>query len=150
EHGKLVWAIGPDIAERAKEGLYLGAPLPLDKKLHVLNEQKGDLRLLTMNPANRMPGRPPAVEKTLSVLKLLPGDEASSQLLRRTQPLHLASTDDLLVCPTHAGILVGVDRAKMEVRWTYRYRDAKVPTPNLPHWQGASPVVADKSVVFTA
>jgi len=150
ENGKIVWGIGPEIADRAKEGLFLGAPVTLDKKIHALNERAGELRLLTLDPAKRKPGQPPPVDKTLTLLKVPAAEIAANHTLRRTQPLHLAHAAGLLVCPTHAGVLVGVDRAKMGMRWTYRYRDEKTPAPSLPCWQAASPVIHKESILFTA
>src|SRR5207249_3879660 len=45
--------------------------------------------------------------------------------LRRTQPVHLAYGDGVLVCPTNAGAVLGVDLLTQDLVWAYTYREGK-------------------------
>src|SRR5207249_1098283 len=51
--GKLAWEIGgPDEKDpRLVDTYFLGSPLPLNGRLHVLSEKMQELRLLTLDPA---------------------------------------------------------------------------------------------------
>src|SRR5262249_20726827 len=92
---------------------------------------------------------------------------------RRTQAVHFACADGVLVCPTHNGVLLGIDVATHSLLWSYSYRpaattfgvSAPVPTGGpvsypvaypgaqnvqLPAWKGSVPVIAGCRVVFTA
>jgi outer membrane protein assembly factor BamB len=157
--GKLLWdtesytnAIKPNPGNT----YFLGTPIVSNGKLFVVNENGSDLRLLTVNPDFRKwkpnkEGSPVfEPEKTLSLLKIPEAEQTLNSPLRRTQPLHIAQTGDLLICPTNVGVVFGVDPKKMEVRWQYRYRAKKAPAPILPQWQFASPIVGKDRIVFTA
>jgi outer membrane protein assembly factor BamB len=152
--GKVLWD-SYDYAGRKSQfpdGYFLGAPVPLAGKLYALNETAAELRLLAID-LDRAKWKNPQevqVEKSVTLTKIAAGEQVRNHALRRTQPLHIAQADGLLVCPTNAGVLLGVDRAKMEVRWKYEYRDAKADTPKLPHWQAACPIVVKDRIVFTA
>ncbi|MBI3822227.1 MAG: PQQ-binding-like beta-propeller repeat protein [Planctomycetes bacterium] len=153
--GKLVWDSYDFSGMKSvfPNTYFLGAPLPQDGKLYVLSEKDADLRLLVGN-LDRKKWKSPSqleFEKTLPLVKIPAGEQVREHTLRRTQPLHIAHADGLLVCPTHAGTLVGVDRVKLEVRWEYVYRDAdKTPAPKLPLWQAATPIIHKDRIVFTA
>jgi hypothetical protein len=134
------------------ESHFLGAPLAIDQKLFALNEKADELRLVTI-ALDAKKWKVPSdaeIEKSLVLTKIAAAEQIQKNPLRRTQALHLAQAGDLLVCPTHAGVLVGVDRAKMAVRWTYQYRAANVPSPNHPYWQASSPIIHKDRIVFTA
>jgi outer membrane protein assembly factor BamB len=152
--GKIVWEINriDEAASPFKDHFFLGAPLPVEGKLYFLGEHAGALRLLTIDRGRKLwplPGSPP-LEKALALLMIRDAERAPDHLLRRTQPLHLAHADRLLVCPTNSGVLLGVDRVKMLVRWQYRYRDEKAEAPNLPSFQAACPIIHKDRIIFTA
>jgi outer membrane protein assembly factor BamB len=158
--GKIKWDIvtidNPffeDVLPEFKESYFVGAPFPVNRKLFLLNEKSGELCLMVLDPSATKVWKStvvPTLEKSTSLIKIADAERASKNLLRRTQPLHIAQADDLLVCPTHAGVLFGVERGKMKVRWDYRYRAEKTVAPKLPFWQAACPIVTKDRIAFTA
>jgi outer membrane protein assembly factor BamB len=85
---------------------------------------------------------------------------------RRTQAVHLAFGEGILVCPTNAGRIVGVEVGSHKTVWTYIYRDEPAPADPNPakapplqgkaktinlntEWKTSAPVVHDGKVVFT-
>jgi hypothetical protein len=115
EAGKLVWEL-PDRRNPGElaDTHFLGAPLPLDQRLYVLNEKKGQVRLLCLNPR--------AAGKVVWKLGLATvRDRVTRHPLRRTRSLTLAASGGMLVCPTNAGVLCGVDLITRELRWAYAY-----------------------------
>src|SRR5262249_29594808 len=93
---------------------------------------------------------------------------------RRLHGVHLAYGEGILVCPTGAGEVLGIDIMSRSLAWAYPYRD-QLPSqsamnPNMvirqpigirpdmmnlgnsspPLWHPAPPVIQDGKVVFTA
>jgi outer membrane protein assembly factor BamB len=132
--GKLVWEIGgrgdgvvmPDT-------YFLGAPLPVGDKLYVLAEKAGELRVLGLDAAS---GRV-LFQQELAHLKELP---LKSDPYRRTKGCHLAYAEGILVIPTNAGAVFGLDLLTNSVAWAYPYRekDTDVP-PNINPWMNPPP-----------
>jgi outer membrane protein assembly factor BamB len=137
---------------------WLGPPLPLGGTVYALNEMNaGVLRLVCIDPKRG---------KVLSVQPLATvQDRFSGTLVRRTQPVHLAYRDGVLVCPTNAGAVLAVDPATQALLWGYTYREGKQatpppprgkplpfpgPLPPQPGWRNTAPVIADGKVIFTA
>jgi outer membrane protein assembly factor BamB/tetratricopeptide (TPR) repeat protein len=147
EDGKLQWTIGDhrkhlgkekdDAAKDVVAGLefmdsyFLGPPLPLGGKLYVLVEKNTELRLLCLNPSRLVTFQNPNEEdreeqcpelvwqQSLGTANLpVPRDS-----LRRMQASHLAYADGILVCPTNAGVIVGVDLLSHSLVWAHSYRD---------------------------
>ncbi len=150
-NGKLIWDLNSEYQDdkRFKESHFLGPPLPYEGKLYSLNERDGELRLLVID-GTKLKDQMPEVAPPLVLTKIPEAERILRSPLRRTQALHIAAVKDLLVCPTHAGIVIGVDRAKMAILWTYRYRDEKVAPPLLPHWQAACPMIHKDRIVLAA
>lgn len=165
--GKLVWEIGGDAKGPMADNHFLSAPLPLNGRLYVLCEKQQELRLVQIEPATG---------KVLSVQPLanLKNLRMTSDPLRRTQAAHLAYGEGILVVPTNAGAVFGVDLLANSLLWASPYREtAAAPAPppvgvpgrpGFPRpgmtpvavgslnasWQVTAPVVADGKVVFTA
>ncbi len=121
-----------------------------------MTEKAGELRLALLDPHRVVDGTPALekmhllLEKMHLLMKVPENNQVLHSPLRRTQALHLALADELLVCPTHAGLLIGFDRTKMTIRWQYRYRDEKGQPPTLPLWQAACPMIHKSRIIFTA
>ncbi len=149
--GKLQWDAGRREGARANP-VFRGAPFPRDGKLYLLNQKGDDLRLLSMDldPKKWKAPRGPDVEKTLVLMKIPAAEQPAFHPFHRTQALHIAEAGELLICPTHAGVLFGVDRAKMEVRWKYEYLDKKAIPTSIGYWQAACPMVHKERILFTA
>jgi hypothetical protein len=126
--GKLIWVLGGKLAGKGElDGCFFrSAPLPLDGQLHVLIEKDQGFRLATLNPLKGI---------VLSVLPLAPAPtKLGGEPYRRVRAAHLAYADGLLVCPTYAGIICGVDLLSNTMVWTYsgcgaRMGDRSTPTP---------------------
>ena len=112
--GKLVWEINGQHAEGDLEGMFfLGAPLAVGQSLYVLGESKSAVYLIALNRANG------AVEWRQPLASL----ESSVQLdlQRRLQSMAPSYEGGIIVCPTGAGVVMGVDLAKRSFAWAYRF-----------------------------
>ncbi|HTK75535.1 MAG TPA: PQQ-binding-like beta-propeller repeat protein, partial [Gemmataceae bacterium] len=101
---------------------FLGPPLPLSGKLYQLAEKNTELKLICLDP-NKLDAQnlPEMVwQQSLGTSnRRLPQDS-----LRRIQAAHLAYGDGILVCPTNAGVIVGVDLLTHSLVWAHSYRDS--------------------------
>ena len=136
--GKFVWELGSiaDKTDEFQKSLFLGAPISVGGKLYLLNEKNdGDLRLICVE-AHKVTGGNP-LKREEWVVKVVPPIQKLATVKtehayfrdagRRVNAIHLAHTDDLLVCPTHAGQVFGVEVATHKVRWTYTYKEDAQP-----------------------
>ncbi len=135
--GKLVWEIGGPTKKDEKvelaESYFLGAPLPLGGKLYVLTEKQQDLRLACIDPLTG---------KLLNVQTLATArDKMMMDVWRRVQATHLAYGEGILVCPTNAGAILGVDLLSNSLVWAYPYRD-KNDGDGTPTWIEMDPAAA--------
>lgn len=179
--GKLLW-IFPDLWDKKcpfKESFFLAPPLSLDNLLYVLNEKEGIVRLVCLEPLDDpekgITGQPRVVW-IQPLCKLL--DRFELTLQRRINAAHLAYADGVLVCPTNAGVIFGVDLLSHQVLWVHAYRpealepigskdkdkkkepkkgdkeadDQAKPKPAaaLAPWAATAPAIRDGKVVFTA
>ena len=97
-------------------------------------------------------------------------------LSRRTNAVHLAYGEGILVCPTNAGEVLGVDLMSRSLAWAYPYREQSPADgqagdaepgasrhsrsaagrrrwprrATVANWKSAPPVIVDGKVVFTA
>jgi outer membrane protein assembly factor BamB len=169
-NGKLKWIVGGRDKGDLDDSFFLGAPLPLEGRLYLLNQKDKDLRLAVLRPQD---GKLLALHKLATVPRPLTEDP-----VRRTQAAHLAYAQGTLVCPTNAGAVVGFDLLAGRIAWAYSYAEPAeapaappaalrrraippgfmmtpdgrvVPMPGMNvGWKVTAPVVADGKVVFTA
>ncbi len=107
----------------------------------MLVEKKGELRLLWLNPIDG---------HTIATYPL--GEMKQPMVeepLRRGQAAHLAYGNGILLCPTNAGSLLGVDLITGTLTWSHVYRGADEPLPATA-WKVTAPIVVGNKVVFTA
>jgi outer membrane protein assembly factor BamB len=171
-NGKLAWEVGA-IGEKdnpLSDCFFLGPPLPLRGLLYVLTQKNKDLRLVCIDPQ--------AGGKVVSVLSLAQTPGALSEdPARRTQAVHLAYADGILVVPTNAGAVLGINLQENSLAWAYIYREREDPrtlpdpefrrrlppgwvwgpdgrpfNPNPPqaHWKVTAPAIQDGKVVVAA
>jgi outer membrane protein assembly factor BamB len=196
ESGKIQWSIGRANHSPAKEAddtkekiagleftdaFFLGPPLPLAGKLYVLVEKSTEFRLVCLDPGKLVdyqymnekgqmqPDQCPELvwQQSLGTANSpLPRDS-----LRRMQAAHLAYADGVLVCPTNAGVIVGVDLLSHSLVWAHSYRDgSQQPAEewqwrgrgfgrpfggssaplNPERWRPSAPIIQNGKVVFTA
>lgn len=159
ETGKLLWEQGAR-GDVLHDGYFLGPPLPLDGQLFGLFEKDQELRLVCLDPVR---GRLTWMQ-TLAV--------APNRLLldpcRRLEAASFAYADGVLVCPTHAGVVVGVDLLSRRLLWAHVYERETPPLAERPGWgrrgrswssappqlwserKGSPPIIRDGRVVVTA
>jgi outer membrane protein assembly factor BamB/tetratricopeptide (TPR) repeat protein len=181
--GSMVWDLGIgakkandnkdiELKESFRESLFLGPPLPVGGKLYVLNEKKnGDLQLVTLTPIKENGNDSVAIGPVQALGTVDQHALAWRDLSRRTNAVHLGYGEGILVCPTHAGEILGVDLMSRTLAWAYPYREKSltpeqpnpfvprpipgpipVPTMNIGtgNWYNTPPVIVDGKVVFTA
>jgi outer membrane protein assembly factor BamB len=135
--GKLKWDItagddkeekkdgqGPKQTGEVGESYFLGPPLPLHGKLYVLAEKDQELRLVCLEPEKGDVAWSQALATTQAKL--------SQDVNRRTWAAHLAYGEGVLVCPTNAGMLLGVDLLSHALVWAHPYRDRSQRTAENP------------------
>jgi outer membrane protein assembly factor BamB/tetratricopeptide (TPR) repeat protein len=152
--GKLVWEINGEHAEGDLAGMFfLGAPLAVGQSLYVLGEANGAVYLMALNRENG------SVEWRQQLASL----EASVQLdlRRRLQSMAPSYEAGIVVCPTGAGVVMGVDLAKRSFAWAYRFDAMSLAesmsrvredqgTGNLTQrWTENAVAIADGNVVLT-
>ena len=165
--GYVMWEVGgTDRKDPLGESYFLSAPLPLNGKLYVLNEKEQELRLVCLAAATgKVLGIQPLA--TIKNVKMI------TDPLRRTQACHPAYGEGIMVVPTNAGAVFGVDTVSNALLWAYPYRDSASAPPVPPggglpgrgfppfggmvgvgsmksEWQVTAPVVSGGKVVFAA
>jgi outer membrane protein assembly factor BamB/tetratricopeptide (TPR) repeat protein len=163
--GKLRWELG-GFGDKKDAGVndlndtyFLGPPLPMHGKLYVLAEKQQELSLVCLDAAKG--------EVTWRQKLAEARDKIVQDVTRRTQAAHLAYGEGILVCPTNAGAVLGVDLLSQSLVWAHSYRDKATTNqaynPNLgfnpgmamqmnlnSEWKTSAPVVTDGKVVFAA
>jgi outer membrane protein assembly factor BamB len=160
-HGEKVKNVN-DPKSEMHDGYFLGPPLPLGARLYAMHEKDKKIRLAVIDPVRG------TVQQTIPLAKIrMPMME---DMLRRLHAAHVAYGDGILVCPTNAGAIVGVDLRSMTIAWAYIYREDKpadkeeemklmmrgrfrqeVPgVRSAGEWKNTAPVVVDGKVIFTA
>lgn len=197
--GRLKWELNPDDAKTEdpefKNSHFLSLPLAVGGKLYVLNERminpnqngnpnpfiggrmnpiagESELRLVCIDPTKGAGPRPTIVEP-IQVLGTVQQDNRFVQeVSRRVNAVQLAFGDGVLVCPTNAGEVFGIDVVTRSLVWSYPYRENSPqqvmlpglfnPRPGFPQvnrnfgppriskWKSSPPVIADGKIVFTA
>jgi outer membrane protein assembly factor BamB len=173
--GKLKWELGgrsdgkgPRDAKDFRDGYFLGPPLPLEGRLYLLHEKEQEIRLVCLDTA-RIPERPSVAQLKDAVAWVQPLGTARDTILmdfgRRIHAAHVAHGEGVLVCPTNAGTVFGVDLLTHQLLWAHTYREpegkpAAPPPPGrrpprvggLPPvgWKVSAPAVSEGKVVFTA
>ena len=166
--GKIEWELGGEATktDEFSNSHFLCAPITVGGKLYVLNEKNnGDLRVICLEPGT---GKIIGAPQKLGTVKT--EHSYCHDIARRTNAIDLAYAEGILVCPTNAGEILGVDLLSQSLGWAYKYRD-KPPSPGsmvrqqlgnvyiqqggqlsltYSDWKAAPPVIVDGKVVFTA
>lgn len=187
EEGKLKWRKGDPLGKDKdpndpfKDSHFLGPPISVGGKLYILNEKNNgqpsgdaDLRLFCLDPLTGNVIGPAQGQPLGNVLQ---NYRITHDISRRTNAVHLGYGEGILVCPTNAGQVLGVDLLSRTLAWAYPYREtaptqpARVPggpgmgvpigpgmqgmpagMPGVMNvkWKSAPPVISEGKVVFTA
>lgn len=96
-----------------REIFYLGAPLPVDGRLYVLGEERGQVQLFELDPRNG--------EILWSIGLLNPDSSLVLDARRRLSGLTPAWGGGLLICPAGEDVISAVDPLLRRVVWTHSY-----------------------------
>ncbi len=135
--GKLVWELDGSRASGSLEGaFFLGAPLAIDNTLYVMAEIRSAVYLVALDPATG----------DVRWQQQLVGLELGIALdpLRRRAGATPSYDGGILVCPSGASAVIGIDVVKREFAWVYRYpRQPQSPAEARNLWQQTGqPLVA--------
>lgn len=142
-NGKLQWSLNERDA-LFKDSHFLGAPLCLGGKLYVLNERilgvnkeipfgtESELRLVCIDPKKVHDGKPLIVGPMVVLGKVAPPGRFVRDIRRRLNAASPAFADNMLVCPTNAGTVFGVDWPTRSLAWAYDYRESAPEPLDLP------------------
>jgi hypothetical protein len=121
--GAVLWEAGGRGAAAGPlaDAFFLGPPLPLAGELFAVVERKQELALVCLDPER-------GAVRWLQTLALTQAPLAQDPR-RRVEALPLAYADGVLVCPTHAGAVMGVDPLERSLLWAHVYRDPPPPRP---------------------
>jgi hypothetical protein len=189
--GKLKWDLGasdflqgkPNDPEFAHSH-FLGVPINIGGKLYVLNEKvlnpnvkpkegvnlipgDSELRLVCLDPKKLVQinsNMKPTIESIVSLGKVAEEERMLQNIRRRVNAATPAYADGILVCPTNAGELLGIDLLTRTLTWSYSYRESAplpIVLPGMPEpkgggttvvskWKSSPPAIQDGKVVFTA
>src|SRR5262249_7234024 len=186
-NGRCEWRLGGGIKEDPfTDSHFLGVPISVGGKLYVLNEKNngpmgdGELRLVCIDPNKITAGKPLVIEPIQSLGMVLQQHRITHDVSRRVNAVHLGYGEGILVCPTNAGEILGVDLLSRSLVWSYPYREQNPPAlpfqaqafpggfgggpgfgrpggtmpmvgnATLSNWHSAPPAIIDGKVVFTA
>lgn len=133
--GALSWALGDSDKDPLPDHYFLGPPLPLAGKLYLLADKQQEIRLICLETikVRQRNGEMKTVPRLVSTQTLgITQEKMQNDPLRRTWAAHLAYGEGILVCPTNAGAVFGVNLLENSLIWAYPYRDkneARVPQP---------------------
>ncbi len=160
-------------AETLKNSYFLGPPLPLGGKCYVLLEKSQQLHLVCLDPSKY----PSKGENPVVWMQLLATTQNRlyNEPNRRMQAAQLSYGEGILVCPTNAGAVLGVDLMSHSLVWAHPYREKTQATADYTEmmmirrgfgvqpmivqqtsmasaseWKVSAPVIQEGKVVFTA
>ena len=198
QNGKLKWDLNneKDDDPRFKNSHFLSLPISIGGKLYVLNERlidpnqpvpnpfggmgtgiggESELRLICIDPTKIVNQKPEIVGKPQILGNVMLHNRFVQDIPRRVNAVHLAFGEGILVCPTNAGEVFGIDLMTKSLMWSYPYREnphqmigppiAQI-NPGFPRppiggknvgtttivskWRSAPPAIQDGKIVFTA
>ncbi len=178
--GKFTWEVGgTGEKDPLPDHYFLGPPLPLAGKIYVLAEKQQEIRLICLETVESTgTGGTTYKARVVSVQTLgLAQEKMLNDPLRHAAAAHLAYSEGILVCPTNAGAVFGVNLLENSLAWAYPYREKSDAPPqqrfdrfgrpiggvvwnqpgmqpnNTQHqnpWKNTAPVISDGKIVFAA
>ncbi|MBI3823680.1 MAG: PQQ-binding-like beta-propeller repeat protein [Planctomycetes bacterium] len=193
--GKMKW----DLNEQDKEfqnSHFISLPISVGGKLYVLNEKlletggggqpnpfgggwtnpfpgDSEIRLVCIDPTKLVQGpnshKPTIVGDPQTLGHVAQHNRILQDTGRRVNAIQMAYDEGVLVCPTNAGEVFGIDLMTKALVWSYPYREvahqqvAFAVQPGMPQpprtgepttvyqkWRSSPPAIADGKIVFTA
>lgn len=114
--GKLIWRIGGrgDREDGWGEIFFLGPPLPLGDALYVMAETAGDIVLICLDAAT-------GTERWRQQLVAMEAGRVQNDPIRRIAGATPSYSQGVLVCPTGAGAILGIDLLDQSLIWGLRF-----------------------------
>jgi outer membrane protein assembly factor BamB/tetratricopeptide (TPR) repeat protein len=106
--GKISWELGGRGAGDLADTHFLGAPLPVQGRLYVLNEKSQDLRLLTLDANGKVLATQPLAQVSKKII-----DDPK----RRLRAALLSYDRGILVCDANIGPVLGIDLLNGSLAW---------------------------------
>ena len=171
--GRLVREYGGPTTTAPLSGAYfLGAPLALDGQLFCLLESQGQVQLVVLDQQTHdILWRQALYNPATNFSDPMGGMD------RRLAGIVPAADGDIVVCPTGETTVVGIDRRRRTIEWTYEYQRPATHSPrnvmqmrmmmarrqmrgrieeqltrellSPNHWQDAAPIISGKHVLVT-
>lgn len=118
--GKRLWTVGgpQGIEPRLEEAFFLGPPLPLDGSIYTIVELAGEIRLVVLGSDGR-------IQWTQQLA--VPASSDAYNTDRRRTGLSPSAAENILVCPTGVGAVVGVDLTTRDLLWGHSYERRGMP-----------------------
>ncbi len=138
--GKLLWEIGGPtgrVSLPLSGTFFLGPPLPVEGALYVLGEERGQVRLIVLDPETG------DVRWSLALLNTTA--DISKDYERRLAGLSPSQSGGMLICPTGGGMVVAVDYALRSLVWAHVYEEPK-PSPLSNNVRGRFPQFGNPGV----
>jgi outer membrane protein assembly factor BamB len=193
-NGKMVWDLNQN-DPAFKDSHFLSLPISVGGKLYVLNERlidpnqadkpnplgggminpisgESELRLICIDPNKivqlKTSPKPTVVAPIQVLANVVLQNRMVQDIGRRVNAIQLAYSDGVLVCPTNAGEVFGIDLRTRTLAWSYPYRETahqpivlpsmmllpqakgNVGTTVISKWKSAPPTIQDGKIVFTA
>jgi outer membrane protein assembly factor BamB len=172
KEGLVTWVAGSsNEKDPLGNAIFLGPPLALGGRLYCLIEKDSELKLVCMahkDPVGREQAR---AEVLWSQALIIYKKSAHQEIGRRTWAAPMAYDQGILVCPSNAGAVIGVDLLTRSLVWAHSYLEetkaAEPPNPLIGKrpvrppirytppkmaatWKTASPIISDGKVIVTA
>jgi len=137
--GKLAWELDGSRAPSPLDGaFFLGAPLAIDNTLYVMAEVRSAIYLFALDPAT---GHVLWQQQLLGLEQSIGMDA-----VRRRAGATPSYDAGILVCPTSASTVIGIDVVKREFAWVYRYpREPVSPAEMRAIWQNQLQAATSRS-----
>ena len=193
-NGKMNWDLNHDDVI-FRDSHFVSLPISIGGKLYVLNERvidpappanqfgqpinafggESELRLVCIDPTklqekNTTSPKPTIVGAPVVLANVLVPNRFVQDISRRVNAVQLAYSDGVLVCPTNAGEMFGIDLLTRTLVWSYSYREQMAQQfwlPGIPmgfppqpamaktttvisKWKSSPPAIQDGKIVFTA
>ncbi|MFN0197640.1 MAG: PQQ-binding-like beta-propeller repeat protein [Planctomycetaceae bacterium] len=157
--GRSLWEVGGEQREEPFDlplagECFLGPPLVDGGELVIAGERDNELRIFGLDPQTGQ-------ERWSQLISYI-NTKIEQDLVRRWWPLHISSSQGVLVCPTGVGWLLGIDRRQQSLLWAYRYappqanpnenRQQFVVTEYRPlnaRWTTSAPMIVGHRVLYT-
>jgi outer membrane protein assembly factor BamB len=159
KQGKLMWEAGGEtggVETKLAGAFFLGAPLVHGGQLYVMMEVNGELRLAVIEPGT---GKL-LWSQQLAHIEFV-GQQIGSDAMRRLSGATPSLASGILVCPTSASSVVGIDIAQRKLLWGYQYETAQAskvnsfvgyinpPRPIGTYWLDSTAMIVDGKVLLT-